>query len=36
LNTYNEDHISYADIDEDGTATVCGEDAKTYEIQIDE
>ncbi len=32
----NEDHISYADIDEDGTATVYGEDGKTYEIQIDE
>jgi hypothetical protein len=30
------DHISYADIDEDGTATVYGEDNKTYEIQIDE
>jgi hypothetical protein len=32
----DEDHISYADIDEDGTATVYGEDNKTYEIQIDE
>lgn len=32
----DEDHISYADIDEDGTATVYGEDGKTYEIQIDE
>ncbi len=32
----DEDHISYADIDEYGTATVYGEDGKTYEIQIDE
>jgi len=31
----DEDHISYADIDEDGTALVYGEDGKTYEIQID-
>lgn len=31
----DEDHISYADIDEDGTAIVYGEDGKTYEIQID-
>lgn len=31
----DEDHISYADIDEDGNATVDGEDGKTYEIQID-
>lgn len=31
----DEDHISYADIDEDGNATVYGEDGKTYEIQID-
>jgi len=29
------DHISYADIDEDGNASVDGEDGKTYEIQID-
>jgi len=29
------DHISYADIDEDGNASVEGEDGKTYEIQID-
>ena len=29
------DHISYADIDEDGYASVDGEDGKTYEIQID-
>jgi len=32
----DEDHISYADLDEDGTATVYGEDGKTYEIQIEE
>jgi major membrane immunogen (membrane-anchored lipoprotein) len=32
----DEDHISYADIDEDGYASVDGEDGKTYEIQIDE
>jgi hypothetical protein len=32
----DEDHISYADIDEDGNATVDGEDGKTYEIQIDD
>ena len=31
----DEDHISYADIDEDGRASVYGEDGKTYEIQID-
>ncbi len=31
----DEDHISYADIDEDGNAIVYGEDGKTYEIQID-
>lgn len=31
----DEDHISYADIDEDGTALVYGEDGKTYQIQID-
>ena len=31
----DEDHISYADIDEDGRAIVDGEDGKTYEIQID-
>lgn len=31
----DEDHISAADIDEDGNATVEGEDGKTYEIQID-
>lgn len=29
----DEDHISYADIDEDGYANVDGEDGKTYEIQ---
>jgi hypothetical protein len=29
------DHISYADIDDDGNASVDGEDGKTYEIQID-
>ena len=32
----DEDHISYADIDEDGNASVDGEDGKTYEIQIDD
>jgi hypothetical protein len=31
----DEDHISYADIDQDGNAIVDGEDGKTYEIQID-
>lgn len=31
----DEDHISFADIDDDGNATVYGEDGKTYEIQID-
>ena len=31
----DEDHISYADIDENDNATVDGEDGKTYEIQID-
>lgn len=29
------DHISYADIEDDGHASVDGEDGKTYEIQID-
>lgn len=29
------DHISAADIDEDGNANVDGENGKTYEIQID-
>jgi len=29
------DHISYADIDEDGNASVDGEDGKSYQIQID-
>jgi hypothetical protein len=32
----DEDHISAADIDEDGHASVEGEDGKTYEIQIDQ
>lgn len=32
----DEDHISYANIDEDGNASVSGEDGKTYEIHIDE
>jgi hypothetical protein len=32
----DEDHISYADIDEDGNAIVEGEDGKSYEIQIDD
>jgi hypothetical protein len=31
----DEDHISYTDIEEDGSASVTGEDGKTYEIQID-
>jgi hypothetical protein len=31
----DQDHISAADIDEDGNANVDGEDGKTYEIQID-
>ena len=31
----DEDHISYTDIDEDGRASVDGEDGKSYEIQID-
>ena len=31
----DEDHISPADIDESGNASVDGEDGKTYEIQID-
>ncbi|MBK9271897.1 MAG: hypothetical protein IPM48_09880 [Saprospiraceae bacterium] len=31
----DEDHISYADIDDDGNATVEGENGKTYEIHID-
>ncbi len=32
----DEDHIDYADIDEDGNASVDGEDGKTFEIHIDE
>lgn len=31
----DEDHISAADLDEDGNASVDGENGKTYEIQID-
>jgi len=31
----DEDHISPADLDEDGHASVDGEDGKTYEVQID-
>lgn len=31
----DEDHISYADIDDDGNASVDGEDGKSYQIQID-
>lgn len=31
----DEDHISAADIDEDGNASVEGEDGKSFEIQID-
>jgi len=32
----DEDHITYADIDENGYASVDGENGKTYQIQIDE
>ncbi len=31
----DEDHIDEADIDEDGNASVTGENGKTYEIHID-
>jgi hypothetical protein len=31
----DDDHISYADIDENGEATVIGEEGKTYNITID-
>lgn len=31
----DDDHISYADIDDDGTAFVYGDGGKTYQIQID-
>lgn len=31
----DDDHISYADIDDDGNADVDGENGKTYQIQID-
>jgi hypothetical protein len=31
----DEDHISAADLDEDGNASVDGENGKTYEVQID-
>ena len=31
----DEDHIFYADIDENGEATVLGEEGKTYNITID-
>lgn len=31
----DEDHITAADIDEDGIATVEGEDGKTYEVHIE-
>jgi len=31
----DEDHISYADIESDGTAFVYGENGKTYEIELD-
>lgn len=31
----DEDHISYTDIDEDGNASVDGEDGKTYKVHID-
>ena len=32
----DDDHISPADLDEDGNASVDGENGKTYEVQIDE
>lgn len=32
----DEDHISFADIDEDGSASVDGDNGKTYEIKIDD
>ena len=32
----DDDHISPADLDEDGNASVDGEDSKTYEVQIDD
>ncbi len=31
----DEDHIDAADIDEDGNASVSGENGKTYEVHID-
>lgn len=31
----DDDHISYANISDDGSASVVGEDGKTYQIQID-
>lgn len=31
----DEDHISAADIDEDGNATVDGEEGRTYDVHID-
>ncbi|MCW1962012.1 hypothetical protein [Chryseobacterium viscerum] len=31
----DDDHISYADIGNDGSASVDGEDGRTYQIQID-
>lgn len=31
----DEDHISAGDLDQDGNASVYGEDGKTYEIEID-
>lgn len=31
----DEDHISAGDLDQDGNASVYGEDGKTYEIKID-
>jgi hypothetical protein len=31
----DEDHISAADLDDDGNASVYGEEGKTYEIKID-
>ncbi|MGE8527216.1 hypothetical protein [Chryseobacterium rhizosphaerae] len=31
----DDDHISYANISDDGSASVDGEDGKTYQIQID-
>lgn len=31
----DDDHIPYADVDENGNVSVDGEDGKTHEIQLD-